>query len=131
MHHRMRCAASSTAPREVRLEVTQVLQGVDPEAVATAQLLVSELATNVVLHGGHEIDVEVVQEADRIRVEVTDDGDAMPVRRHASDHDDSGRGLGLVDTAATQWGVQQRDHGKTVWFELSLVGQQRGAPLRA
>jgi anti-sigma regulatory factor (Ser/Thr protein kinase) len=127
VQHRIRCVSSSSAPREVRREVTQALDGVDPEAVAVAQLLVSELATNVVLHGGEEMEVEVAREPDRVRIAVSDGSDRMPVRRHPDEHADSGRGLGLVETAASNWGVQPQDHGKTIWFELALVGQRAGA----
>ena len=32
----------------------------------------------------------------------------------------SGRGLFLVDTLASRWGVRPSEEGKQVWFELDL-----------
>ena len=32
----------------------------------------------------------------------------------------SGRGLYLVDTLSTRWGVESETEGKRVWFELDL-----------
>ena len=31
-----------------------------------------------------------------------------------------GRGLGIVDAVADDWGVQVADNGKTVWAELAV-----------
>jgi anti-sigma regulatory factor (Ser/Thr protein kinase) len=120
MHHRFSCRADPLSPRRVRREVTATLEGIDPAALATAQLLASELATNVVLHGGDEMSVEVSREPDRVRIEVTDRGEAMPAPRQPGTDEDSGRGLGLVDSASSRWGVEPRSPGKVVWFELPV-----------
>jgi anti-sigma regulatory factor (Ser/Thr protein kinase) len=120
MRHRFRCEADTSAPRRVRKEVTSSLAGLDDEQLATAQLLVSELATNVVLHGGDQMAVDICRDPHRVRIEVTDPGEAMPVRREAGVDADSGRGLGLIDTASSRWGIEPRQPGKAVWFELPV-----------
>jgi anti-sigma regulatory factor (Ser/Thr protein kinase) len=130
VHHRFRCHADPSSPRRVRREVSDVLEGIDAETLATAQLLVSELATNVVLHGGDHMAVDVDREPERVRIEVSDDGEGMPARRHPTTESDGGRGLGMVELASSAWGVQPRVAGKTVWFELALAARQPG-PLRA
>ena len=46
-----------------------------------------------------------------------------------------GRGLAIVEALATQWGVEPRHDGKTVWFALDLssangAGSQRSSSPR-
>lgn len=86
----------------------------------TAALLVSEVATNALVHGSG--DVRVVARADGrvLRVEVQDDEPQLPRQRSAGDLDEGGRGLALLDALATAWGTDGRADGKTVWFELRL-----------
>ncbi|MBY8883877.1 ATP-binding protein [Streptomyces sp. PTM05] len=95
------------------------------DAIETAVLLVSELVTNACTHArsspGREIGVRCVLSGGRLRVEVSDAGDAWPKRREAGDEDESGRGLALVEALADAWDVEPRPYGvgKTVWFELA------------
>jgi hypothetical protein len=78
------------------------------EIVEDAVLLVSELVTNSVVHGGPPVVVAVEC-----------DGDALvPARRTAGHGDESGRGLALVDTLSSDWGVDTQPDGKHVWFVL-------------
>ncbi|MFG2379771.1 ATP-binding protein [Streptomyces avermitilis] len=86
------------------------------------QLCVSELVGNVIRHVGEGTPVRVRvsrREDGRTRIEVTDpDPRALPVLRHATDADEGGRGLVLLDAVALRWGVEQGVAGKTVWCEL-------------
>ena len=85
-------------------------------------LLVTELVTNAVRHGGasdRSLQVGIRRHADRIRVEVVDPGTdfeppATPSRGDAS----GGWGLFLVDRVAERWGVRRARAGTCVWFEL-------------
>jgi anti-sigma regulatory factor (Ser/Thr protein kinase) len=129
VHHHFSCAADDRAPKQVRRQVIDVLGGaqlVGGEALSTIELLVSELATNVVLHGGPEISVDVVHDDHRVRVAIADDGPGMPVRRRPGSADDHGRGLGLVESASTAWGIRPTRQGKAVWFELPVVDAPPG-----
>jgi hypothetical protein len=45
---------------------------------------------------------------------------SMEVDPSPSESRASGRGLFLVDTLSTRWGVSARAKGKQVWFELDL-----------
>lgn len=85
----------------------------------TAELLVTELVTNSVLHAGTKIEVVVVERSDRaIRVEVYDGEPDPPEPRPYSPMSSTGRGLHIVQGFAASWGVTPLDEGKSVWFEL-------------
>ena len=93
--------------------------GLPRGACDTALLLVTELVTNAVRHGGDPLDLQVTDDDQVFRVEVTDHGSTMPVRRDEVDPwSEGGRGLMLVETLSDSWGVTPAHPGKTVWFEL-------------
>ncbi|NBM15012.1 ATP-binding protein [Streptomyces sp. GC420] len=89
-------------------------------------LVVAELASNAVLHGlvpGRDFTLRLTHDDERclIRIEVSDTHPALPVRLEATDEEDRGRGLLLVDALAARWGVTDRNGpGKTVWAECAL-----------
>lgn len=85
----------------------------------TLELLVSEVATNALIHGDGQVHVRVIDKGPRIRVEVSDDSPTMPVQRAAHADAEGGRGLALVDALSAAWGAQPQPGGKTVWFELT------------
>jgi len=89
-------------------------------------LLLSELVTNAVQHGGgpHElIEVRLVSTSKRVRVEVHDSGNGGSMTRGRLEEDHGGYGLLLVDHLADSWGREHTDHGGTVaWFELDTEG---------
>lgn len=84
-----------------------------------AALLVSEVATNALVHGSGDVRVQAVATSVLLRVEVSDDDPGLPAPRQARDLDEGGRGLALLDALAQRWGTDARPDGKTVWFELS------------
>lgn len=84
----------------------------------TAELCVSELVTNAVVHAGTDIDVSVHLYGGGVRVEVEDRSAHLPVPRHYTSLASTGRGLLMVDQLVTRWGVWTRPGAKTVWFEL-------------
>ena len=83
------------------------------------ELLVSELATNALVHGAGDVRVRVLPRDGVVRVEVDDDSPVLPVRRSAGPTAEGGRGLALVTALSSSWGVLPRDMGKTVWFEVA------------
>lgn len=86
----------------------------------TIALLVSELATNALVHGDGDVRLHVIADAVRVRVEITDDSDSLPAERHAGALAEGGRGIGLLESLSDRWGVDRlRPQGKTVWFELA------------
>ncbi len=85
----------------------------------SAQLLVSELVTNAVVHARSDVTVVLSLTVHALRIEVSDDDPTCPQARDAHDSATGGRGLRIVDTVASRWGVLRHDGGKTVWFELT------------
>jgi len=91
----------------------------DDEVAELAILLVSELASNAVLHAGTPFELVVDDDGRRLRVEVHDHNPALPMLRDYVAESVTGRGLHMVAASADNWGFEARDHGKYVWFELS------------
>lgn len=94
----------------------------DPEQVDSAVLMISEMATNVLVHT--DGDALMVAQATgehgerRLRVEVSDGSDELPHKRRPGEMASSGRGLVLMEMLADLWGVDPRGSGKSIWFEL-------------
>jgi anti-sigma regulatory factor (Ser/Thr protein kinase) len=91
---------------------------VAPETIDIAILLVSELATNALLHAGSEIRLRV-QVDDEVRVEVCDASSEGPEPTVAGWDMESGRGMELVSRLARGWDWAPRRDGKVVWFALA------------
>jgi anti-sigma regulatory factor (Ser/Thr protein kinase) len=83
-------------------------------------LLVSELAANAILHARSPFSVRRLVGPTQVRLEVTDQGDGVPARRHYGTDATTGRGLAIVDGMSDRWGVEQLDGTKTVWCEVDL-----------
>ncbi|MFJ2023529.1 SpoIIE family protein phosphatase [Streptomyces sp. NPDC087897] len=94
----------------------------DPEQVDSAVLMVSEMATNVLVHTDGDAlmvaEISGEQGERRLRVEVADASDELPHKRRPGEMASSGRGLMLMEMLADAWGVDPRGEGKSIWFEL-------------
>jgi two-component sensor histidine kinase len=116
----MELGAGPRAPSAARGRLEDALAGHDPETVATAALLVSELVSNAVRHASSAADrVGVVLGLleGRLRIEVVDAGDGfdVAVEREATD----GFGLRIIDDLADAWGVEPGPPHK-VWCEMAV-----------
>jgi anti-sigma regulatory factor (Ser/Thr protein kinase) len=114
------------APAKARRELTSKLtKHLEPRVMYEVSLLLSELVTNAVRHGGagegHRIGVEVRLIADRIRVSVTDPGKGFdrPATPRAHAGGQGGNGLPLLQALASDWDVE-RGKGTRVWFEMAV-----------
>ncbi len=107
--------AARTARRFVRDTLSE--WGLD-DVDQVAELLTDELVGNVVRHVGSPMEVRAWQFPETIRIEVDDASTQPPIRRHPEQLDEHGRGILFVETLATDWGVEVREEGKTIWFEL-------------
>jgi MEDS: MEthanogen/methylotroph, DcmR Sensory domain/Histidine kinase-like ATPase domain len=85
-----------------------------------AQLVVSELATNAVIHAGTPFSVTVRSDGSFVRIAVHDWSSMQPVVRNGDPSATSGRGLRLIAMVSHAWGVEFGPDGKTVWAELPL-----------
>lgn len=88
----------------------------DHPRISDIELLVSELATNVVRHTDDGMEVSVCSDDRSVRVEVSDTDPGLPRARPPDAS--SGRGLHLVEQLADRWGVVGDPPGKVVWFEV-------------
>ena len=92
------------------------------EVAELAVLLVSELASNAVLHARTPFELVVEDDGRRLRVEVHDDSSALPTLKDYVAESVTGRGLHIVAASADNWGFEARERGKCVWFELAYGG---------
>ena len=82
-----------------------------------ADLLVSEVVTNVIAHAKTPFTMSV-DVGEVARVTVFDGSSILPALREMADDAEDGRGLFLVEALAHRWGVEQHPSGKQVWFEV-------------
>ena len=93
-----------------------------------AYLLLSEVATNALLHARSGFDVRVRWDGQRLRIEVVDGSPLRPQRQHHSIGAGTGRGVGLIADLALRWGVDRLEDGKAVWFEVGLQDAEAEGP---
>jgi hypothetical protein len=106
-----------------RVRVREALLDWDlPRMVETAELLVTELATNALLYGKSPIELQVLLLDDVVTFAVADADPPLPRFRRSSYDDEGGRGLQLVATIASRWGARATSTGKVVWCELPRTG---------
>jgi hypothetical protein len=92
------------------------------ELAECAELGVSELVTNALLHGEAPISVRVRGTAEHPRIEVRDGSTDPPILPSQVLHADKGelltfgRGLSIVARSSDVWGAEIEDDGKVVWF---------------
>ncbi|MFJ8144862.1 ATP-binding protein [Streptomyces sp. NPDC096048] len=125
--HRYRSVLPFTAaPAEVRLlrqaTTAQLGQWCVPHAVEETELVVTELATNVIKHVGEGAPATLVLEwgGERLRVEVHDKSYSVPSLPAAGCDDECGRGLHLLAAVTADWGTALTAAGKSVWCEIAL-----------
>lgn len=100
-----------------------------PAACEDAGRLVSELATNAVLHARTPFTVEVSRDGDIARVCVLDLSATPPHPRSYGVESTTGRGMRLVASLASDWGVDpQGGDRKVVWFTLPVSGAAEDIP---
>lgn len=91
------------------------------ELTDVAQLCVTELVTNVLTHvgPGTPTTLAVSMAGTHLRIEIHDpDARALPTLLAATDGDESGRGMAIIDTVTDRWGVILRADSKVTWCEL-------------
>jgi anti-sigma regulatory factor (Ser/Thr protein kinase) len=111
------------APSAARTAVTEACRRWHlTDLIETTALLVSELVTNAVRHGGSAYALRLeVREGSRLYGEVFDPGDGVPHPRSPDLDALSGRGLQIVAAIADDWGVATANGGKVVWFSVDCT----------
>src|SRR5579871_2985391 len=83
--------------------------------VDNVMLVVSELVTNAVVHGGEPFELQLRSKEGGVQVRVTDCG-VWRRPDEIADPYEGGRGLTVVKALSSAWGVEKLgSHGKTVW----------------
>lgn len=115
-------ASDLLSPRAARLDLRSALeQRMEPDALATVELLTAELVTNAVQHARSTAQVTAAVTPRGLRIAVTDGGPGVPTVCHdGPDEAEHGRGLALVERLSSAWGVEPAPVGKAVWFEVAL-----------
>ena len=114
--------APGEARRLIRSRLGPHLSG---EEAFELELLVTELVTNAVLHGGmgegRQVGLRMRIDGELLRLEVRDSGPGFRAaeRPHPRDFEHGGGGVGLVllDRFAREWGVD-RSGGARVWADI-------------
>jgi PAS domain S-box-containing protein len=128
---RVELQANPHAPAAARRAVTaRLTQAGLADLVDTATLLVSEIVTNALRHGGGPEEVIVEIDPASVSIGVRDSSPQPPqedsahgpgaVRVVGGGLAENGRGLLLVDMLADSWGWRPELAGKLVWFRLEL-----------
>jgi len=131
---RIRLPADHSSPGLAREAIRTIVHEWDLGPVLDeALLLVTELATNGVVHAGTEVDLEIAASDSSLTVSVLDFrpgsiGPGPVTTRLNGDLDERGRGLLLVDQLATAWGTLHFRGGKGVWFRLDRPGTPPAPP---
>ena len=100
--------------------------------VESAELIVSELVGNVVLHVGGDLELAVEVQPDEVVIEVSDSSPLSPHLRVFSRTSSTGRGMRLVHSLSAEHGVRPRHPddedrpGKTIWVRLTTASSNRG-----
>lgn len=109
------------ARRTVRERAAKLID--DPSLLDDVELMGAEAIANAVLHGTGPIRVRIAADGKRLRVAVRDGGPARhPDDEQGTDRIDHGRGLGVIDVLAAEWGLEQSPTGTHLWFDVDLPG---------
>lgn len=109
-------------PLSVRLARQQVADRLRelgrPDRIGDVTLVVSELASNAVLHAGTDFELQLDVTSNGIRIEVHDGAGGVPQPKGQEAGGVGGRGLLIVASIASIWGTTATSSGKCVWAEL-------------
>ena len=128
--------ATLQAPSRARQLVAETLDGSDAlagdaEGSYTAQLLVTELVTNAVMHARTELHLGISGDAETLLFTIADGHPDLPPEAGTAaaevdaaevSYEESGRGMAIIVGLATDFGWRRRDDGagKVMWFTLAL-----------
>ncbi|CAN5659337.1 hypothetical protein BH10ACT3_BH10ACT3_02600 [soil metagenome] len=113
----------ATAPGQARGFVRSTLNRWNTRCVlAEAELLLSELVTNSVVHSGcSQVRVALSSHDETVRLEVVDTNPTTTFQpRVPGPGTEGGFGLRILEAVAPRWGFRSDNDTKSVWCELDL-----------
>ena len=119
-------AGGAAVPEARRMVRSHLRSNGMAHLVDNAELIVSELVSNVVLHVGGSVEVAVEVDADEVLLSVTDGSPLSPHLRVFSRTSSTGRGMRLVHSLSAEHGVRPHGTGKTIWVRLTPSSSDRG-----
>jgi anti-sigma regulatory factor (Ser/Thr protein kinase) len=115
-------AASQQSVGAARRFVSELVSDLTPELQDAVILMVSELATNALVHAASGFQLTIDRTKTRLRVSVADLGAGIPSLQSPPSRQPHGRGLRIVEELSDEWGTSEAPKkGKTVWFRLNLT----------
>jgi anti-sigma regulatory factor (Ser/Thr protein kinase) len=103
----------------VRRFVTSVLElWGENHLVSDAAIVISEMATNAVMHADSPFRTVIARSAGVVRLAIEDVGPGLVERHSATREDMGGRGVAIVEALSRRWGCDASPEGKIVWAEL-------------
>jgi anti-sigma regulatory factor (Ser/Thr protein kinase) len=118
--HQTAFSAEASSAARARAFVSQHLLGHGmPHLVDDIELVVSELATNAMVHARTPFTVILCAFEETVCLEVSDGSQLEPSVVMAKSLDTSGRGVAIVEALSRDWGALTRaSGGKTVWAQF-------------
>jgi anti-sigma regulatory factor (Ser/Thr protein kinase) len=122
----VRAEAASAAVVRADLTADLAAHGLSADARNDAALVATELITNAIQHGrplaSDELAVEWLTGREDVLIRVTDGGGSShPTLMNSGPDDTSGRGLAIVHSLASSWGVDIGTERVTVWARVPRV----------
>lgn len=111
---------AASVPSARRFVRAVLVEAGHEEWLDEAQLAVSELSTNAMLHAHTPFEVTVQVGDEGVYVQVWDDEPVLPAQRRSDETSTTGRGLELVQAVASCFGFQVVGPTKVVWFCLGM-----------
>jgi anti-sigma regulatory factor (Ser/Thr protein kinase) len=120
--------AERDMPGRARRLVVAALErgGHDAILIGDAALVLSELASNAVLHAGSAFSVAVRAQDATLRIAVEDSAPLLSGAHNGGLIPRPAHGLSLVAALSSRWGVEGTPGGKVVWAELDMESERSG-----
>ena len=111
--------AGPRAGAEARWFLSEALQDEDVEIdFDAAKLLTTEIATNAARHGKEPIELSIELQEEDLRVSVFDHGSGFDPESLPGPSETGGRGIPLLKSLSSEWGVDLQEDGTEVWFRI-------------
>jgi hypothetical protein len=115
-HHAVLAADAASAGKARDFVGLHLLEHDLGRLVEDVRLVVSELATNAMVHARTAFGVTLEGSGRSVLLTVQDGSTTLPSRRHAGDLDLGGRGVSIIEIVSRDWGVNEwPGRGKSVW----------------
>ena len=104
-----------------RRSARHYFERVTSRSLSDLTLVVSELATNAIVHARTPFRLGLHLAGGVARVEVVDHAPDLPNEHSLALSTSNGRGLKILAALANEWGVHWTPDTKTVWAELAVT----------